>query len=234
MGSQDSASGGLMINLSIDGVDRTIEPEVLVVAGYTGADQAAVQHHIDELAAEGVAPPPRVPMYWSMPPSVLNQQSSITMPSAGTSGELELALVVDGSDMFLSAGSDHTCRIAEAVDIRLSKLICPTPLSTQAWAWADVAETWEVLELSSQVEIEGELEPYQSAAAGGNVAPMDLLAGIPWGGSAPQSYVLLCGTVPAIGGIRPADRFTGTVTDPASGRTLTLDYRVEAVAELGP
>lgn len=222
-----------MINLSIDGATRSFEPEVVVVAGYTGADQQAVQHHIDELADEGVAPPPRVPMYWSMPPNVLDQRSTIVMPSQGTSGELEITLVVDGQDIFLTAGSDHTCRTAEAVDIRLSKLICPTPLSSEGWPWTDVADRWADLQLASNIEIDGVSEPYQSADAGGNRPPAELLSGIPWQGTRPESFVLLCGTVPAIGGIRPADRFTGTITDPSTRRTLTLDYRVEPVIELG-
>ena len=219
-----------MISLSIDGTIRTFEPDVLVVAGYTGADEAAVQHHIDELAAEGVASPPQVPMYWTMPAATLCQQPSIGMPSAGTSGEIELALVVDDNDTFVTAGSDHTCRIAEAIDIRLSKLICPTPLATEAWEWSELSERWDTLQLAATIEIDGAAELYQSATAGGNVAPEELRAGVPWSGEAPRSYVLLCGTVPTIGGIRPADRFTGTIAD--AERTITLDYRVSAVQAL--
>lgn len=221
-----------MITLDIDGRARRIEPEVLVVAGYTGADRAAVQLHVDELAAEGVAPPPRIPMYWSMPPSLLVQDPVIEVPSRGTSGEVEVALVVAGSDVFVTAGSDHTCRQAEAIDIRLSKLICPTPLATEAWAWADVADRWDQLRLASTIDVRGVTASYQGALAGGNRPPQELLEGIPWPASRPDCYVILCGTVPALGGIRPADRFTGTITDPVSSRTITLDYRVRTVVEL--
>ena len=34
------------------------------------------------------------------------------------------------------------------------------------------------------------------------------------------------GTVPAIGGVRPADRFEGELVDPVLGRTLSLSYDV--------
>ncbi len=222
----------MTIELRIDGVTRRIAPEVLIVVGYTGADPHAVRHHIDELAAEGIAPPPSVPMYWAMPPTALTQHPTIGVPSGATSGEIELALVVDGSDRWLAAGSDHTCREAEAIDIRLSKLICPTPLSVDAMAWDDVADRWAELQLAATVEIDGVPTAYQQATAGVNRSPGELVDGVPWGGHRPDSYVVLCGTVPTLGGIRPAERFTGTITDPGGGAVLTLDYRVEPVAPL--
>ena len=225
-----SRPGSVVIELVVDGTVRRIDPEVLVVVGYTGADEAAVQHHIDELAAEGVAPPPQVPMYWAMPPSSLSQESAIEVPSRGTSGEVELALVVTGDEVLLTAASDHTCREAEAIDIRLSKLICPTPLASQAWRWNDVADRWADLELAATIDVDGKSQPYQSATAGGNRPPFELMERIPWTDSRPGSYVVLCGTVPAIGGIRPADGFHGSITDPGSGDRITLDYAVAPVA----
>jgi hypothetical protein len=222
------------IEVSVDGRPRTLEPAVVVVAGYTGADEAAVRRHVDELAAEGISPPPRVPMYWAMPPTALTQGPVVEVPGRFTSGEIELALVVDGDELYLAAGSDHTCRRSEAIDIRLSKLICPTPLSVDALRWSEVADHWARLQLSSTIAVDGgEPEIYQSAPAGANRSPQELLEGIPWAsGSPPSSFVLLCGTVPAIGGIRPADRFDGAVTDPVSGRSISVGYDVRPVVEL--
>ena len=222
----------MTLRFDLDGVGWSFEPEALVVAGYTGADAEAVQHHIDELADEGVAPPPRVPMYWSMPAAALTQASSIEVPSRSTSGEVELALIVDGDDILVGVGSDHTCREAEATDIRLSKLICPTPISRSAWRWDEIADHWGGLELSSTIEVDGRAEPYQQALAIGNQPPLELLDGIPWADEPARRFVLLCGTVPAIGGIRPAGRFTGQVTDPSRGRSLGLDYRVSPAPAL--
>jgi hypothetical protein len=220
------------LTFDVDGIDRVVEPEVLVVAGYTGADQVAVQHHVDELAAEGVAPPPNIPMYWTMSPTSLTQESAIVAPSAFTSGEVELALVVDGNEMLLAIGSDHTCREAEAIDIRLSKMICPTPISSSAWRWAGVSDHWAELQLRSSIDATGKFVSYQDAPAGGNRSPVDLLAGIPWARQRPGCFVLLCGTAPTIGGIRPADRFRGRLVDARGGRELQLDYSVQAVPGL--
>ncbi|MGI9613930.1 MAG: DUF2848 family protein, partial [Acidimicrobiales bacterium] len=179
----------MSIELRVDGGGlRLITPEAVIVVGYTGADADAVQHHIDELAAEGVAPPPQVPMYWSMPPSSLTQSGVIEVPSRATSGEIELALVFDRGEVFVAAASDHTCREAEAIDIRLSKLICPTPISVEATRWSTVADHWSDLMMSSTItERNGQVVTYQSATAGGNRHPMDLVDGIPWTAAPPST-----------------------------------------------
>ena len=221
-----------VIELDVDGEVHRFAPDALIVAGYTGADTAVVHHHIEELAAVGIAPPPRVPMYWALPAWSLTQQPVISVPSTQTSGEVELALVVDGAEIFVAIGSDHTDRSAEAIDIGLSKLVCPTPISRRAWRWAEFAERWSDLQLSSTVEIAGRYELYQADRAGVNRSPADLLAGIPWAATPPARFVLLCGTVAVLGGIRPADRFTATVTDPAAGAELSLDYTVAPVPAL--
>ena len=59
------------MQFSIEGTTRQFDLEMVVVAGYTGRDRASVMHHIDELAAIGIPPPPTVPMYWKFPPWLL-------------------------------------------------------------------------------------------------------------------------------------------------------------------
>ena len=50
-----------------DRSDRiAVQPDNLVVAGWTGRDMSAVQHHIDELAAIGVPAPSTVPLFYRL------------------------------------------------------------------------------------------------------------------------------------------------------------------------
>ena len=44
---------------------------------------------------------------------------------------------------------------------------------------------------------------------------------------------MLCGTLPAIGGIRPAERFEIELEDPVLGRTLRHAYAVAALPVAG-
>ena len=51
------------------GGDRiAVEPTGLIMAGWTGRDRAAVDHHIAELAALGVAGPSCVPTFYRLSP----------------------------------------------------------------------------------------------------------------------------------------------------------------------
>ena len=49
----------------------------VVVAGWTGRNIQAVQHHIDELAALGISPPSQVPLYYRVSNALLTQSDTI-------------------------------------------------------------------------------------------------------------------------------------------------------------
>ena len=216
------------MRLSIEGVERAFAPEALVVIGYAGRDRAAVEHHIDELAALGVPRPASIPLFMVFPPWLITQAPSIAVAGSDTSGEAEIVVVVDGDDAFVTIGSDHTDRTLEAVDIVASKGVCPKPVARTGWTVQSVAEDWDGLKLSSRID--GEVL-YQDGSAGANLPPLELVASIPWAGRAPDCFVAFTGTVPVIGDIRPSTRFSAKLTGPDLP-ALELDYRAEAVPGL--
>ena len=59
--------------------DKLIEMPVkrVFVAGWTGRDEKAVNHHIQELAELGIAPPSAVPLYYRVSRAVLAQTAKI-------------------------------------------------------------------------------------------------------------------------------------------------------------
>ncbi|HMG42718.1 MAG TPA: DUF2848 family protein [Acidimicrobiales bacterium] len=207
-----------MVSVEIDRL------EAVVVAGYTGRDRAAVDEHIAELAAMGVAPPATVPAYWGFPPWIASQSDRVTVVGDGTSGEVEPCLVVDGDDVYLTVASDHTDRAVEAVDIGLSKHVCPKVIGREAWPLAEVADRLDRLELRSWVD--GDVL-YQDGTTAALVDPRELLVGLPF--PRPRCFALLGGTVPTIGGLRPAARFRGELRDPATGACLTVAYDVDVL-----
>ena len=91
-----------------------------VLCGYTGRDQAAVRKHIDELAKEGVAPPPSVPTLYPKPSWGLTQKDVIQVEGRETSGEIEFFMLSDESRIYVGVASDHTDRALERIDIRNS------------------------------------------------------------------------------------------------------------------
>ena len=67
----------------------SVQVEEVLLAGYTGRDRAAVQQHIQELQTLGVAPPPRVPMVYVVPPNLVTMDGCIDVGSRHTTGEVE-------------------------------------------------------------------------------------------------------------------------------------------------
>ena len=216
------------MRLEIEGRERVFEPAVLVVIGYAGRDRAAVEAHIDELAELGVPRPASIPLYMTFPPWLISQEPSITVAGLHTSGEAELVVVVDGGDMFVTLGSDHTDRVLEAVDIVASKGICPKPVANTAWAASSIGDRWDDLTLRSSID--GGVR-YQDGPVAANLPPLELVEAIPWSQEPPRCFVAFTGTVPVIGGIRPSASFHGELASPALD-PIGFGYRVDPVAAL--
>ena len=211
----------------IDGAVREIDLEMVIVAGYTARDRAAVMHHIDELAAIGIPPPPTVPMYWKFPPWLAMNTERMVVVGDETSGEAEVLLIADGDEIFVSLASDHTDRAAEAIDIAMSKGICPKMCAREAWPVASIGERWGELELRSYIGTDDGEVLYQKGACSSLVSPPELLANLPF--ARPRCFAMLTGTVPVEGGVRPASSFRGELHDHATGRTITLSYSIDAL-----
>src|SRR5260370_36799198 len=91
-----------------------VEIEQLVIAGWTGRDVAALNHHIEELKALGVQPPSSVPLYYRVSAQLLTQADRIQVVGHDTSGEAEPVLVGAQDRPWVPLASDHTDRKAES------------------------------------------------------------------------------------------------------------------------
>jgi len=216
------------MRLEIDGVQRVLRPEALVVIGYAGRDRAAVEAHISELAELGVPRPASVPLFMAFPPRLICQAPRVEAAGGHTSGEAEVVLAVDGDDVFVTVGSDHTDRALEAVDIVASKGVCPKPVATKGWPAAALNGRWDGLRLRSRID-DGVL--YQDGPVSANVAPTELVAAIPWRDAPPRCFVAFTGTVGVIGEIRPSRVFQAELSCPGLA-ALTLRYETLQIAPL--
>ena len=210
---------------SLDGRDLPIAITALVIAGWAGRDAAAVQHHIDELAALGVKPPRETPLFYRVGASLLTTDAAIEVAGSGSTGEAEAVLFRHAGEMLVGVGSDHTDRLAEAAGVTWSKQMCPKPVGAAVWRYAEVAGHWDRLELSSRVLQGGVWRDYQRGAMTGLRHPDDLLARHPISDGA----AMFCGTMPAIAPISFADGFEARLTDPVLGRELVCAYSITAL-----
>ncbi|MGB9113581.1 MAG: DUF2848 family protein [Acidimicrobiales bacterium] len=228
--SGSAATARLRFKLEPSGTDVFLEPEVLIVAGYTGRDQAEVLAHIRELAEHGIEPPAAVPTFYPLSPALLVQSDSLVTASEETSGEAEVALLVAGGEVYVTVASDHTDRAAERIDVALSKAMCHKVLAESAWELSDVVDHWDNLRLRSWI---GDGDLYQDGSTEALLSPGDILDAIPWRSRA-QSFVVLCGTVPAIGGLRVGNAFRAELSDRHTGAALALQYRIDVRSFLAP
>jgi len=194
----------------------------LIIAGWTGRDEAALRKHIRELEEIGVPRPKRTPIFYRAGASLLTVAEEIQVAGGDSSGEVEFVLLQKADGLWVTVGSDHTDRKAETVGVSLSKQLCAKPVARDAWRYAEVKAHWETLVLRSWAD--GAL--YQEGPVTAMRAPEELMQ--KYGGLRP-STAMFCGTLAAQGGIRPANRFRIELDDPVLKRKLTHEYTIKAL-----
>jgi hypothetical protein len=211
--------------------ERTLDPrdiKHLVIAGWTGRDQAALEAHIRELEALGIARPKSTPIFYRVAASLLTIAEGIEVIGGDSSGEVECIVYALDGGLWLGLGSDHTDRKAEAIGVTLSKQLCAKPVSPTLWRFSDVAPHWARLTLRSFVTRGGKRRLYQEGPVT-TMRPPEELIRLNTGGREllPAGTAMFCGTLAVHGAIEGGELFEMELEDPVTGRKLTHAYRVE-------
>ncbi|PCI02469.1 MAG: hypothetical protein COB78_13205 [Hyphomicrobiales bacterium] len=201
-------------------IDLTIDH--LFVAGWTGRNKEAVDHHIEELRALGISPPSQVPLYYRVSGLLLTQATTIDVLGAGTSGEVEPLLIQKDGKIWIGLASDHTDRDLETHSVAASKQACPKPVASELWRLTEVEDHLDSLILRCWTDKGGKWGLYQEGELS-NIRPLsELISNSGFGDNA----AMLCGTLGAIGGVRPASRYRMELVDPVLDRKIQLNYSV--------
>jgi hypothetical protein len=202
----------------------------LVLAGWAGRDQAAVEAHIAELEALGAPRPSRTPVFYRVAASLLTTERAIEVVGNESSGEVEFVLVAGGDGMWVGLGSDHTDRGLERSSVALSKQLCAKVVAPTLWRFDDLLPHWDQVQLRSWAHRGGAREPYQDGTLAQILPPRDLLS-LYAGFAAPivAGGMLFSGTLPTIREVAPADAFEMELFDPVLNRRLSHDYRVNVL-----
>lgn len=206
-----------------------VEITRFVIAGWAGRDKEAVLHHIRELEALGVPAPGAVPLFYRVATNQLSQKTTLEVVGEETSGEAEPFVFFHRGECWVSLTSDHTDRYLETFSVALSKQACIKPVASGAWRMSEVVEHWDRLELTSWIKEQGEWVVYQKGTLSSLLTPQDLLARYLNGETDQEGLAMSCGTLGAIGGIRPASEFRMALHDPVLNRTLEHAYRTGAL-----
>jgi hypothetical protein len=224
-------------SIDADGTRRTtllaVEPRQFVIAGWTGRDTAAIEHHIEELERIGVPRPSTVPLYYRASAALLTQSDTIEALGGDSSGEVEPVLFFAAGDWWLSVGSDHTDRKVETHSIAVSKQMCAKPVARVAWRWSDVVPYQDELQLSSRILEDGHWVDYQRGTLA-SIRPLASLREGFFASGVRESSFMMCGTLSALKnaqgtGIRPAAQMELELHDPRQRRSLRHRYSVDVL-----
>jgi hypothetical protein len=224
----------LTFTLHQNNASRTVEVAIstCIVAGWAGRDRAAIEHHIEELAAIGVPRPSAVPLYYRIAANQLLQDKAVQVVGNGSSGEAEVFIFsVDGAT-WISLASDHTDRELESHSVALSKQVCAKPVAHDAWLFDDVANHWDQLILRSWIVENGTKVLYQEGPLSTLQNPIDLVKDHFGQDLIPANAGMTCGTVGAIGGIRPSPVFEMELHDPVLNRSIKHEYVMDILPEI--
>ncbi|MDP5334890.1 MAG: DUF2848 domain-containing protein [Paracoccaceae bacterium] len=201
-----------------------------VIAGWTGRNADAVNHHIAELAEIGVPAPSTVPLYYRVSDLMFTTAPVIQCLDDTSSGEAEPTLIDDGTRLYLGLGSDHTDRKLEAYSVAHSKQICPKPMAPVLWDFDEVAGHLDEIRIRSFIKEGDDWVAYQEGTLA-SIRPLsELLAGSPAtrGGTRLQpGTTMMCGTFAVLsGGVRPANAFRMEMIDDRLGRRIEHGYHM--------
>lgn len=207
-------------------VDRVLN------GGWAGRDRAAVQKHIDELAAIGVPGPSRTPTMYAIANYLVTTADVVQVQHDKTSGEVEYVLLMGPQGTWVTVGSDHTDRDLETKDIEWSKQAYPDVLAPEVWRYEEVADHFDQLVIRCVITEGGKQRVYQEEPAGTLQPPQvwfDMVKDLfP---TKPDYLVVMSGTVAAHGGIAYADSYEIELHDPVLNRTIRHGYSIEMLRE---
>jgi hypothetical protein len=204
-----------------------------VIAGWTGRDPVARDHHIAELAAIGIAPPASTPIYYRCAARRLTTDAAIECTGQESSGEVEFVLFGGKGRTFVGVGSDHTDRKVETYNITVSKQMCDKPVAATLWDLAEVEGHWDQIILRSYATIDGQRVLYQEGTLSGMLPVAELIKLGFNAATLPEGTAMFGGTFAAKGGIRPATRFDYEIEDPVLKRKIASGYDIATLPVLG-
>jgi hypothetical protein len=210
--------------------ERVMSIDNLVIAGWTGRDRAKMEEHIAELESLGIKRPHTTPVFYRASAARLTTTDKIQTTGGKSSGEAEVLLINEGGRSWVGLASDHTDREVEAYGITVSKQMCDKPCAHILWPLDEVIDHWDQLRLTSAIHENGHRVIYQQGEVAALLGLQDLVGRYEREiGSFRPCTAMLCGTLPALGGVRSSPVFEMSLEDPVHARRIDHSYRVEVL-----
>lgn len=177
---------------------RTFEVSSVAGARFTVRDVEGLRKQMDEqLAKEGHFSSATFtnPSIFRIARYLLTQDTEFEVQGTMTGGEGEVVAIRDGGEIFISVGSDQCDRELDPIFPDKPKQMCPHPIATTAWPYAEIEGHWDELRIQSTVTVQGHAVPLQDSPLDALVT-LDYLLDMPSVRSLPDIAVLYSGSSP--------------------------------------
>ena len=225
------------LQVTIEGRDgseqRTLHVTRVYNLGFTIRDREKMQAHLDEVEGVHVDWPPRPPIIFPISSWATITDEDVPVQYDRTSGEIEIVSVVDGDELFVGVGSDHTDRSLEATDIPWGKQVTPNVMAPTLWRWTEVEDHWDEVLLESTIDSGEGPALYQQAGVSEFWTPREMVdATKDRIVEVPGVRVFFSGTVVSVDKeLNFGHVFRMRMIDPVLGREIDHTYRVTQLAD---
>ena len=168
-----SVSGARYSARDIESTRRQLDAEIARDGHYTGATRSN-------------------PSIFRIGRYLLTQDDEFDVQGPLTGCEAEVVAIREGSDVFISVGSDQCDRELDPLFPDKPKQMCPHPIATTAWPYKEVRDHWDQLHIYSEVVVQGHKVPIQDTTIDTQVDLEYLLAMEPVK-AMPDPMILYCG-----------------------------------------
>ena len=100
-------------------------------------------------------------------------------------------------------------------------------MARTAWRLSEVTDHWDDLLMQSWIKEGESWTLYQQGRLAELRTPQDLLSRYLGGAALPDGLGMSCGTLSALGGIRPASHFRMALLDEKRGCRIEHEYRIQ-------
>lgn len=212
---------------------RTLDVSRVYNLGFTIRDREKMQAHLDEVEGVHVDWPPRPPIIFPISAWATLTDEDVPVQFDRTSGEIEIVTVVDGDELLVGVGSDHTDRALEATNIPWGKQVAPNILAPTLWRWEEVKDHWDEVLLESTIDSGNGPELYQKAGVAEFWTPQEMVDSVKGRiVEVPGVRMFFSGTVVSVDAkLNFGHIFTMKMIDPVTERTIEHTYRITQLAD---
>lgn len=206
-----------------------VEVRRMLNAGAAGRDREQVEHHVRELSALGIPPPANIPSLYPVANHLLRHSSALQVASPHTGGEVEYVLIWREGEILVGVGSDHSDFLLEKYSDVSAKNICPNIIANTLWYYAELANHFDEIILSSQVKCDGKWLDYQRDAVSLLLPPSHWIERFGNPDQENDGLVLYSGTISTLGGLKSGSAFRFSMLDPVRRREISHEYSIEVL-----